>query len=153
MADRDERVPRILLALTAAPLALVGIWATLTPRGFYDSFPGFGRHWVDVDGPYNEHLVRDVGNLELAVAFVVFAAAIFGGRRLMQIGAVAALLTGVPHVAYHALNRDGYETGDLVASIGGLAVGVVLPAIVLWLTWPEVGEDVGGPPGELEARQ
>lgn len=45
----------------------VGVWATLFPRSFYDSFPGFHRIWVGVDGPYNEHLARDVGSLYLAL--------------------------------------------------------------------------------------
>ena len=35
---------------------------------FYDDFPGLGRSWVAADGPYNEHLVRDVGALNLALA-------------------------------------------------------------------------------------
>ena len=38
-----------------------GLWATLSPRSFYDEFPGGGRAWVAADGPYNEHLVRDFG--------------------------------------------------------------------------------------------
>jgi hypothetical protein len=151
--ERTERLARILLALTAAPLALVGLWATVAPRSFYDSFPGFGRHWVDVDGPYNEHLVRDVGHLELAVAFVLFAAVLLGGRRLLQVAAVAAIVTGLPHATYHALNRDGYETGDLIASVGGLAIGVVMPVIVLYLTWPR-DETGAEPSAEAEgARQ
>jgi hypothetical protein len=151
--ERTERLARILLALTAAPLALVGLWATLAPRSFYDSFPGFGRHWVDVDGPYNEHLVRDVGHLELAVAFVLFAAVFLGGRRLLQVAAVAAIVTGLPHATYHALNRDGYETGDLIASVGGLVIGVVMPVIVLYLTWPR-DETGAEPSAEAEgARQ
>jgi hypothetical protein len=128
------KVPRILLALTAWPFALVGIWATLLPRSFYDTFPGLGRHWIDVDGPYNEHLVRDVGHLELAVAFVLVAAIVLGTRRLLQIGAIAALISGLPHVTYHALNRDGYDTLDQVASISGLALGVIFPFVVLFLT-------------------
>ena len=46
---------------------------TPSPQSFYDDFPGLGRAWVSVDGPYNEHLVRDVGalNLALLVLFVV----------------------------------------------------------------------------------
>ena len=128
------KAPRILLALTAWPFVLVGLWATISPRGFYDSFPGLGRHWIDVDGPYNEHLVRDVGHLELAVAFVLVAAIVLGTRRLLQIGAVAALVSGLPHLTYHAFNREGYDTGDQLASLGGLALGVIFPFVVLYLT-------------------
>jgi hypothetical protein len=131
-----DRLSRILLAVVAAPFALVGAWATLSPRGFYDSFPGAGRHWIDVDGPYNEHLIRDVGHLELAVAFVLVAGVVLGSLPVVRVGAVAALVSGLPHVTYHALNRDGYDTSDQVASIGGLVVAVVLPLVVLWRTRP-----------------
>lgn len=132
--DRALRLPRALLAITAGPFLLVGVWATAAPRGFYDSFPGLGRHWIDVDGPYNEHLVRDVGHLELAVAFVLVAAVVLGHRLLVQVAATAALVSGLPHLVYHSLNRAGYDVADQVGSLGGLALGVVLPLVVLLLT-------------------
>src|SRR3712207_2072212 len=49
-----------LLLLASAPL-VVGMWALLVPHSFYDDFPLPGRNWVSTLGPYNEHLVRDVG--------------------------------------------------------------------------------------------
>ena len=42
------------------PALVVGVWALVLPRSFYDDFPAAGRHWVSALGPYNEHLVRDV---------------------------------------------------------------------------------------------
>src|SRR5690606_22522979 len=65
---------RIVLALTAAVGTYVGIWAAAFPRSFYDSFPGFGFMWISVDGPYNEHLIRDVGALYLAIAAIAVVA-------------------------------------------------------------------------------
>src|SRR4051794_22378518 len=65
---------RVLLIVMGAGNAVVGLWASLAPRSFYDDFPGAGRQWVAVDGPYNEHLVRDVAVLELALLAVVVAA-------------------------------------------------------------------------------
>ena len=56
-----------LLVLTASGL-VVGAWALLAPRSFYDSFPGIGSGWVHPSGPYNEHLVTDVGAAYLALA-------------------------------------------------------------------------------------
>ncbi len=64
------RYTTVLLAVIAIGYAGVGAWAALAPRSFYDDFPGGGRHWVAVDGPFNEHLVRDVGTLNLALAAV-----------------------------------------------------------------------------------
>lgn len=45
---------------------IVGLWAQFFPQEFYDHFPGLGV-WVAGDGPYNEHLIRDVGGLNLAL--------------------------------------------------------------------------------------
>lgn len=44
------------------------------PRSFYDDFPGGGIAWVSVDGPYNEHLIRDIGAWSLGTTVVVLAA-------------------------------------------------------------------------------
>ncbi|WP_213816160.1 hypothetical protein [Glaciihabitans sp. dw_435] len=60
---------RIYLWITSIIGAVVGVWAAFLPLEFYDAFPGLGLGpWVAIDGPYNEHLVRDVGALYLALA-------------------------------------------------------------------------------------
>ena len=61
----------------------VGFQALFTPRSFYDDFP-IGRGWVAMDGPYNQHLVRDVGSLNLALVVLVFAALIVSTRALAR---------------------------------------------------------------------
>src|SRR4051794_38194280 len=62
------------LAVLAVTPAFVGIWATISPRGFYDQFPGGGHHWVSAVGAYDEHLVRDVGALYLgSLVLLAFA--------------------------------------------------------------------------------
>jgi hypothetical protein len=40
----------------------------------------------------------------------------------------------VPHLAYHAFNTEGFAGGDVAASLGGLALFVLLPLTVL--LWP-----------------
>jgi hypothetical protein len=129
-----DRAVRILLAVTAASSGFIGLWALLAPRSFYDDFPGAGRQWVSADGPYNEHLVRDVGGLNLALAIVAVVAAIVLGRVIVRTAAVAALAFAVPHLAYHSAHTDLYDTGDAVTSIFSLAIGVVVPVVVLVLT-------------------
>ena len=62
------------LLFVATPLA-GGIWALLFPRAFYEGFPLPGSGWVSTLGPYNEHLVRDYGALNLAMAVLLLAAA------------------------------------------------------------------------------
>lgn len=122
---------RIVFSYVALQSSVVGFWALLAPQSFYDDFPGSGRSWVSVDGPFNEHLVRDVGALNLALLVLVVAAASRPTRELVVVAAVASLIWGVPHLVYHAFNTGGLAGGDVVANVGGLAAFVVLPLTVL----------------------
>ena len=118
-----------------AALALVGLatgaWATLSPRSFYDEFPGGGRTWVAADGPYNEHLVRDFGSLNLALAAVTLVALVTLGRAAVTAAALAWIVYGLPHLVYHARHLDVYGTSDQVLTILALVAAVALPAVVL----------------------
>ncbi len=145
---RIDVITRIALGYLAAVSLQIGLWAVLAPQSFYDDFPGLGRSWVAVDGPYNEHLVRDVGALNLAFAVLVVAAAVRLTRSLVSIASIAALVWGVPHLLYHLANAGDLSTGDAVASIGGLAAFVILPiALLVWarpaLTDGEPGHRTG----------
>jgi hypothetical protein len=122
---------RLLLAYLAVTSLFVGVWAQVAPRSFYDRFPGFGHVWVGVDGPYNEHLLRDVGGLNLALAIVIIAAAVTLSRRAIVTAALAALAYGIPHVSYHLSHTDGIATGDVVSSVGGLVLFVAAALALL----------------------
>ena len=80
-----------MLLLAATPL-VVGVWALLLPRSFYDDFPSEGRDWVSALGPYDEHLVRDVGALNLALCALLVFAAVVLEKRLVQAALVAWLV-------------------------------------------------------------
>lgn len=126
------RTTRISLGLLALQAAVVGWWALLAPRSFYDDFPGFGRHWVSLDGPYSEHLVRDVGSLFLALLVVTAAAwAAAAHRGPGRLVGLAWLAYAVPHLAYHYVHLDVFEPVDRVLNVILLAVTVLLPAHLL----------------------
>ena len=126
---------RIALVVLAGGSLMVGLWAQAFPRSFYDDFPGSGRVWVAVDGPYNEHLVRDVGGLNLGLAFVAVLALITGSVLVARAAGGAALLFGVPHLVYHATHLDPFDTADSVALVGSLAIAAL--AAVLAVAAPE----------------
>jgi len=126
-----ERVIRAMLVALAVVGVVTGLWAAFAPRGFYDDFPGGGRSWVSADGPYNEHLVRDFGALNLALAAVTIVALVTLARPAVVAAALAWLVFGVPHLVYHARHLDVYDTGDKVGTMAALAVGVALPLVVL----------------------
>jgi hypothetical protein len=127
-AARVTRIGLVVLALSALPL---GVWAVVAPRSFYDDFPGFGRHWVSADGPYNEHLLRDFGGLNLALFVVTVCAAIWLGRTIVLAAAAAWLATSVPHLLYHLLNLNHYDTTDQVGVLVGLVIAPVIATLVL----------------------
>jgi hypothetical protein len=122
---------RIALGYLIIVALQIGVWAQFAPRSFYDDFPGLGRTWVSVDGPYNEHLVRDVGGLYLALVVLLVAAFVSLNRLLIATASVAVLVSGIPHLAYHVANRDDLTSSDLVASLTGLAVFAVVPVLLL----------------------
>jgi nucleoside-diphosphate-sugar epimerase len=124
---------RILLALLALSSLAIGVWAVLSPHGFYDSFPG-GRGWVAADGPFNEHLLRDFGGLNLALGFLLAVAAVNAGRTLARTAAVSALLFAVPHLVYHLAHLDVYDTADAVGNVATLSLAAAVPVAVLVMT-------------------
>ena len=125
------RVVRAALAALLVVAVPVGLWATLSPRSFFDEFPGGGRTWVAADGPYNEHLVRDFGSLNLALAAVTVVALVTLARPVVLAAAAAWILYSLPHLVYHLRHLDLYDTTDQVLNIAALVGGLVLPVIVL----------------------
>jgi len=127
---------RVGLVILAFQGLLSGIWATATPRGYFDDFPGFGLSWVSPDGPYNEHLMRDYGALNLALGIVALCAAIWLTRTLVTTAAVAWIVYSIPHIVYHALNGDPYDTSDHVSIVASLFFAPIVAIVVLWSMRP-----------------
>jgi hypothetical protein len=104
----------------------------LAPEHYFKHFPGAGHAWVALDGPYNEHLMRDYGALNLALGTVALCALIFASRQLMITAAIAELVYAIPHIAYHlgTHSRLG-ESGDQIGAIGGLILNAVIGVLLL----------------------
>ena len=118
---------RWVLLVLAASTTYVGVWALLAPAGLYRSFPGFGWHWVASAGPYDEHLVRDVGALSLALLVPTLAAVVRPSAWNLRVAAVAWLLYSVPHLAFHAVHVSGSDRVQLIP----LGLLVLLPLLLL----------------------
>jgi len=135
---RDGRVARAgwlrggLLFLAVTPL-FGGLWALAFPRAFYDGFPLPGSGWVSTLGPYNEHLVRDYGALNLAMAVLLLAAGVLLERRLAQVALAAWLVFEVPHFVFHVGQTHHFSAVSNLAQLGGLALLVLLPLGLLYL--------------------
>ena len=124
---------RLLMWLLALGNLGVGFQALFTPRSFYDDFP-IGRGWVAMDGPYNQHLVRDVGSLNLALVVLVFAALVIGTRAMARTAMVVWLVNAVPHFLYHlrhlTMNMPGGDKVGIVATLGFAALAPIV--VLIW---------------------
>jgi len=124
-------VARALLAVIAAVQAEIGVWGEIAPRSFYDSFPGFGRHWVSPIGPYDEHLVRDYASAEIGLAVLLACAAIWFSRQLVLVAGAAFLAGTLPHFAFHLTTTDDLPALDNTLSLGGFVGEMVLVAVAM----------------------
>ena len=129
------RVPAIVrlgLWVMALFSLLAGIQQQFAPRFFYDNFPGFGMHWVAVDGPYNEHLLRDLGGANLALTAVILFAIARPTVGLVRAVAAALLVAQVPHFIYHAAHLEILSTSlDRVMQTASLTLTLAIPLLVL----------------------
>ena len=123
---------RIWLGLLAVPQLITGTWAVVASRNWYEDFPGGGRHWVAVDGPFNHHLSVDAGSGFLATGVLLVIAAAWLERRVVQAALVTLLAFAVPHFVYHVTHiKDAMSDADNALSLGGQAFGVILALVLL----------------------
>jgi hypothetical protein len=90
----------------AANQAVVGAWASVAPRSFYEDFPS-GWGWVAMLPPYNVHLVRDVGGLSLGFTVLFTLVMWRPASQLVRAVSVAWLVVAVPHLAFHLTHLRG----------------------------------------------
>jgi len=120
---------RVLLAVTALLGLYVGVWAEFFPRAFYDSFPGLGLHWISADGAYDEHLIRDVGSMYLALTAISIAGILSRGATVGRVAGLGWTVFGVLHLTFHLAHLHGSALDIVgnVISLGGSAVlGIIL---------------------------
>ena len=133
---------RLAVKLLLAWFALIGLtlgaWQWLAPASFYADFPGLGHRWVSPDGPYNEHLMRDVGQGNLAVGTVALVALLTGVVWVARAVGLAAVAANLPHQIYHQVHVSVLPTtSDQVlqsvslAAVSGTAIALVVLAFRL----------------------
>lgn len=128
MQNRNRFVVTAALAVSAA---FVGGWAQFAPRQFYTSFPLPGRHWVSMLGDYNEHLIRDVGSLYLALLAISVWALLRPHEESFLLVGLAWLVFSVPHLIFHLAHLDRFGTADRVGNLVTLGGTVVLAALLM----------------------
>jgi hypothetical protein len=110
----------------------IAVWLLLDPAGFYAWFPGFGHIWVSVDGPYNAHLLRDFGAMNLALGAVTVIALQHRERSLDLATGLAWLAFSLPHFIYHLENLSILASDmDRVLQTVSLGLTVLLALSVI----------------------
>jgi hypothetical protein len=126
----NTSIRRALLALTAVLGLYVGIWAELFRRSFFDDFPGFGFHWIDTAGAYDEHLIGDVGSAYLALTAISIAGLVARAAGPGRLAGLGWSVFGVLHVAFHLTHLEG-STADRVGTVISLGVSALLGLALL----------------------
>ncbi|WFB88473.1 MULTISPECIES: hypothetical protein [Streptomyces] len=122
---------RTVLGILVAT-CLFHIWAYFAPQTWYETFPGIGRGWLLRLGPYNEHLVKDMASLYMAMLVVTAMALRYvNDNRYVQTTGAAWLAFNVFHTLYHFQHLSMYSTGEKVAMMSLLSVLTVLSAVLL----------------------
>ncbi|HEX2162236.1 MAG TPA: carboxymuconolactone decarboxylase family protein [Thermoleophilaceae bacterium] len=130
---RNRGAIRFLLFALGVPQALIGLWALLAPGSFHDDFPVGTAGWVDVLGPFDEHLVTDVGALFVGLGFLLCFAAVSLRRGTVIAAAISWLIFAIPHLVWHVFNLEPYSTGDAIGNVVTLVWTVVGGLLVLVL--------------------
>jgi glucose uptake protein GlcU len=120
---------RLGLLFLGLPQLAIGVYALFFSRDFYRDFP-LGRSWADV-GPYNEHLVTDVGALFCAMGVIALFGAARVDRRLAQAVALGWIVFTLPHLIFHLSHREGLETADVVSQAAVFVAHLLIALYVL----------------------
>jgi hypothetical protein len=106
-------------------------WALAAPRSFFDDFPLPSLAWVSELPKYSEHLVRDVGAFNLAFAVLLLWAAGSLDRIVVRVSLVGWIVFSIPHVIFHALSLERYDSTAAWTQMIVLGIGLLLPFFLL----------------------
>ena len=129
--QRKQRGLRAGLVYLLLSALIVGVWALLAPRSFFDDFPSLGMRWVRPLPKYNEHLIRDVGGLNLGFAFLFGWATVTLDKRIIQGVSLAWLVYSVPHFVFHAFHLEPLSSNEALLQMIALGSLVLVPMVLL----------------------
>jgi hypothetical protein len=123
---------RICLALLALYGACSGLWGYLAPDSWYRDFPGLGLHWVTPFGPDDEHFVKDVNAMFVALAVLAAVAFVrIGSARLTYLAGATLTTFDVLRLAFHLRHLDMLGPSDRVIGTVALVLVLVISALLL----------------------
>lgn len=143
---RRELVVRGGLLLLAGEAALIGVHALFFPWYFYNHFL-FGRGWVKMLPPYNEHITRDLGALYLGFAVILGYAVLKLSKDLVNGAILGFTAATIPHMIFHVVHSDDAPLLiDKILQVGLLAVTVVFGAALMLVARPLFADQADSSP-------
>lgn len=130
-----KNIKNLLIYLVIAN-GIPGIWALIFPQSFYSSFPhlGFGFHWIDSMGPFNDHFIRDIGAFFCALSFLSIYTLKRFEEGTVRLTAYGNIVFALPHLIYHIIMINMFVTmTDKILGITSLAFAVIVPILILSL--------------------
>jgi len=124
-----RRALLVFLIVVAIPL---GLWAYFAPESWYTTFPGFGHRWLPPLGPYNQHLVKDVGSWFLALTVLsALALTAAANDAVIRLTAATWLTFNIFHLVYHIQMLHMYQPVDQVLNMIALGLLTLVSAALL----------------------
>lgn len=124
--------PRTIAAVGGFVLMTFGIWAMVSPVGFFEAVARFE--------PYNAHFLQDIGAFQVGLGAMLLLAAFVTNDALTAAlvgGGAGALL----HVVSHLVSLDaGGNPGVDVPSLSLLGVLLLVGGVVRWRRLRASGE-------------
>jgi hypothetical protein len=119
---------RLGLVFLVVTETATGAWQYFFSKSFFAYFPT-----VSLDPPFNEHLMSDVGGLNLGMTVVVAFAAVYMEYRLICGALSGYTVFAISHLIFHASHSDRFTTSDAINVVTGLAVYAVIPVALILL--------------------
>lgn len=124
---------RVCLLILALSGVSVGSWAYFAPLHWYNTFPGVGLSWLPVLGPYNEHLVTDVGGMYLGLTVLSLLTLVHLSNRTLRLATAASwTMFNLLHLIFDVRMLHMYGTCDAVLNVIALSA-VLLCSVALGL--------------------
>lgn len=116
---------RLAAAALGIPTLIAGLWAIISPQGWFDNFPGFDPRLVAALPPFNEHLATDAGAGLFASGAILVVAAWLASTHAIKVGLIGYAAFTIPHTAWHLLNpADALSSAEDVTNSLTLVLSV-----------------------------
>lgn len=126
------RLARLVAILAGLLILVLGLWALIDPRSFYEQLAEFP--------PYHRHFLHDVGAFQAGIGATLLLSAF--ARDALLLGLTGAAVGSILHAVAHIIDRDlgGRATDPWALSLLGL---IILVAALLRASqfWRSAGSD------------